>query len=115
MEEKNINELLCKEIEEEIKYLKTLEPGGEEHSRAVESLTKLYKIKMDEDTKVDEKQKLNKDVINQYLKLGIDVAGIILPLMFYSRWMNKGFKFEETGTFTSTTFRNLFQKFKTTK
>lgn len=111
MEDKKLNELLSKEIEDEINYLKTLEPGGEEHSRAVESLTKLYKLKMDEETKPEK----DKEFLNLCIKYGIDLAGIILPLAFYSTWMKRGFKFEEKGTFTSTTFRSLFQKFKTTK
>lgn len=45
----------------------------------------------------------------------IAAAEIVLPLVFYAAWMRKGFKFEETGTFTSTTFRGLFGKFKPTK
>lgn len=52
--------------------------------------------------------------IVEYAKLGAEIAGIVLPLMFYGRWMAKGLKFEETGTFTSTTFRNLFTRFKPT-
>lgn len=50
-----------------------------------------------------------------YLKLGAEIAGVVLPLMFYASWMSKGFKFEETGRFTSDTFRGLFMKFKPTK
>lgn len=115
MTEKNINEMLCEEIKQEIKYLETLEPGTDEHSKAVESLAKLYQLKLDEDTNSEEKIKSEKDVLNQFIKYGIDIAGIVLPLAFYGTWMKKGFKFEQTGTFTSTTFRGLFQKFKTTK
>lgn len=57
----------------------------------------------------------DKQSIDQYIKYGLEAAGIVIPLMFYASWMKKGFKFEETGTFTSTTFRGLFQKFKPTK
>ena len=39
----------------------------------------------------------------------------IPPLMFYGIWMKKGFKFEETGTYTSTTFRGLFNRFRPTR
>ena len=35
--------------------------------------------------------------------------------MFYAAWMKRGFKFEENGTYTSTTFRGLFNRFKPTK
>lgn len=46
--------------------------------------------------------------------LGI-ITGIVLPtsqLIFYAVWMNRGFKFEETGAYSSTTFRGLFNRFK---
>lgn len=47
-ETKNIGELLEEEIEDEIENLAELEPGSEEHSKAVESLTKLYKLRIEE-------------------------------------------------------------------
>lgn len=52
---------------------------------------------------------------DRIFRAGIAAAEIVLPLIFYAVWMRKGFKFEETGTFTSTTFRGLFGKFKPTK
>lgn len=51
----------------------------------------------------------------QYFKVGIAAAELLIPLMFYGIWMWKGFKFEETGTYTSTTFRGLFNRFRPTK
>jgi len=45
----------------------------------------------------------------------IEAAGIVLPIGFYWVWMRRGFKFEETGAVTSTTFRNLISKFRLTK
>lgn len=61
------------------------------------------------------KEQLAEQVKDRYIRFGIAAAEIILPLIFYSKWMKKGFKFEETGTFTSTTFRGLFNRFKPTK
>ena len=61
------------------------------------------------------KEQFAEQVKDRYIRLGIAAAEIILPLIFYSKWMKKGFKFEETGTFTSTTFRGLFNRFKPTK
>lgn len=99
--------------------LNTLEPGSEEHKKATDALAQLYKLKIEEETKtvelgtkITQNRKENKQSI---AKMSIDVAGIVLPLAFYATWMNKGFKFEETGSFTSTTFRGLFQKFKPTR
>lgn len=56
-----------------------------------------------------------KDEIHRYFNLGVSILGIGLPLAFYAYWMGKGFKFEETGTFTSTTFRGLINCFRPTK
>lgn len=61
------------------------------------------------------KEQLAEQVKDRYFKLGIAAAEIVLPLVFYATWMRKGFKFEETGTFTSTTFRGLFNRFRPTK
>ena len=44
-----IKNLLEEEIKNEIENLASLEPGSEKHSTAVESLAKLYKVKLDED------------------------------------------------------------------
>ena len=55
------------------------------------------------------------DKINQYITHGIATAGIVFPLIFYGIWMKKGLKFEETGTYTSGTFRNLINRFRLTK
>lgn len=55
---------------------------------------------------------ISEQVKDRYFKTGIEVVGIVLPLMFYAVWMKKGFKFEETGTFCSSTFRGLISNFK---
>lgn len=118
MEERNL-ELLNEVISEQLKNLKNIEPGSQDHIDATESLAKLYKLKIEEETSIMEiGNKINqskKENRNSIIKMSVEVAGIVLPLVFYASWMNKGFKFEQTGTFTSTTFRGLFQKFKTTK
>lgn len=41
--------LLEEEIRTEIKRLSTLDSGTQEHTTAVDSLTKLYKLKLEED------------------------------------------------------------------
>ena len=107
-----IKNLLEEEIKNEIENLASLEPGSEKHSTAVESLAKLYKVKLDEGFKVAQ---IEENVKDRYVKIGIAAAELVLPLMFYAFWMRKGFKFEEKGTYTSTTFRGLFSRFKPTK
>ena len=140
--------LLEEEIGREIEDLAALDPGSKEKSTAIEDLTKLYKLKIEEtktEMEFDDKRerlvmendqhitKMETDRItmlndisikeeqikelknDRYFRTGIAAAEIILPLVFYATWMKKGFKFEETGTFTSQTFKGLFGRFKPTK
>lgn len=60
-------------------------------------------------------EQLKEQVKDRYFKAGIAAAEIIIPIVFYGVWLKRGFKFEETGIFTSTTFRSLFNRFKPTK
>jgi hypothetical protein len=111
-------------MDEEIKDLL-----GEVIKSGIQDL-KLYKLRIEEtknewdfnekyiaheSDKQFKKAQLEEQVKDRYFRLGVEAAGIILPLIFYGIWMRKGFKFEETGTFTSTTFRGLFNRFRPTK
>ena len=60
-------------------------------------------------------EQLKEQVKDRYFKAGIAAAEIIIPIVFYSVWLKKGFKFEEKGIFTSVTFRSLWSKFKPRK
>ena len=128
--DEEIRELLGEEIKTEIRNLSTLEPGSKEKSTAIEDLAKLYKLRIEEtknewdfSEKYDasegdiqlKKEQLEEQVKDRYFRLGVEAASIILPLIFYATWMKRGFRFEETGTYTSTTFRGLFNRFKPTK
>jgi len=128
--DEEIRKLLEEEIKAEIRDLSTLEPGSKEKSTAIEDLAKLYKLRIEE-TKNEwdfnekyesrnsdiqfKKDQLEEQVKDRYFRFGVEAASIILPLIFYAAWMKRGFKFEETGTYTSTTFRRLFNRFKPTK
>lgn len=54
-------------------------------------------------------------MIDRCMKTGVAIGELVLPLVFYGIWMNRGFKFEESGSFTSTTFKNLLNRFRPTK
>ena len=132
-----LKNLLVEEIKSEIQDLSSLSPGSKEKSTAIEDLAQLYKLKIEEskldiertekikrrvmDTNIQNNDATLKDfqmseqVKDRYFRLGIAAAEIILPLVFYAAWMKRGFKFEEKGTYTSTTFRGLFNRFKPTK
>ena len=125
-----IRNLLDEEIEAEFGSLESLAFGSKEHLTATENLATLYKLKIEEakiamdfDEKAAnrereeqfKKEQLAEQVKDRYFRLGTSAAELILPLMFYAVWMRRGFKFEENGTYTSTTFRGLFNRFRPTK
>lgn len=135
--EDNIRDLLSGEISREIQALSNLNAGSKEKSTAIDDLAKLYKLRIEEsknDWEYDEKYnrrvmeeeagtrdeemkrtQLSEQIKDRYFRLGIAAAELMIPLMFYGIWMKRGFKFEETGTYTSTTFRGLFNRFRPTK
>lgn len=63
----------------------------------------------------DKEKEAKERKFDRWLHFGLDTAGIVVPLIFYGVWMNRGLKFEKDGTFTSTTFKNLIHFFKPTK
>lgn len=115
----DLKELLEAKIEAELNALDSYSPTTEEHYHVVENVVKLYKLKTDEDKALMEDREKEIQTERQNLvdcvKLGAEIAGVILPLIFYCYWMNKGLKFEETGSFTSDTFRGLIRWFKPVK
>ncbi len=137
MEEKTIEELLSEEIAAQIQSLSELDSGSKEKSAAIDDLTKLYKLRIEENKSVwdaDEKynrrmmdnesstketdfkeRQITEQVKDRYFRVGIAAAELLIPLMCYGVWMNKGFKFEETGTYTSSTFKGLINRFRPTK
>lgn len=140
----NIKDLLGEEIKTEIKSLSALNSGTKEKSMAIDDLAKLYRLRIEEtknEAEVAEKQarremekeqsasdnsshrrtaqlerdRLDEQVKERYFRVGIAAAELVIPLVFYGIWMSKGFKFEESGTFTSNTFKGLINRFRPTK
>lgn len=130
---KEIIELMEREIITLIKELSMHQPGTKEFDDITKAIDALYttlnkekslmleevKIEKDSESKfrdLELQQNVNKDnKILTAVKYGIDIAGIVLPLAFYGVWMNRGLEFEKEGSFTSATFKGLFGKFKPTK
>ena len=128
---------IINQVEEEmvalLGELSTIDAISEEYEAKTKRLNDLYEIVRKESeldierTKVEiENNKVNDENLIKSkelkhnsiwtgLKTGVEVIGIIAPIMFYGIWMNRGFEFEKEGTFTSTTFKGLMGKFKTTK
>ena len=57
---KKVNDMLTEELGTEITNLSNLEPGSEEHTAAVNSLDKLYNMKLDSIKVENEIQKFEK-------------------------------------------------------
>ncbi len=126
----NISEQLDDVIEKRLKEFDYYDPDSENTKQAVEAIEKLYKLKIEErkvEGELYEKQKTreneedvkNKELhekrVDRWVNGAITVASTAASLVFYGIWMNKGFKFEETGSFTSTTFKGLFNRFRPMK
>lgn len=141
--EVGVEEVVDSEILRELYNLENLTPGTEEHGDAVDTLVKLLKARneaikvrteydngyfqreLDEKFHKDEVSIKQQDVNNkekefklntlkEFLHISVDCVRIIVPIAFYAKWLQMGLKFEETGSFTSTTFRGLLQNFKPT-
>lgn len=128
-----MREMLQKEIEAEFKKLEKLEPGTDAHKEVVRTIDTLYKLHIEDisrerefmekcdanvlaekDIRMKETQS-KRDMIFGWAKIGVEAAGIVLPLVLYATWLKRGFEFEETGTITSKTFSNLIGKIRPTK
>lgn len=123
---KDNEKMLNEEIASLIDKIGTLEPGTQEHSAAVASLERLYKLETDtkrvknevENGEREEKfrrDQLKHDTISRNVKTGVEffaAATAFIAAMWYGV---KGFKFEETGTYCSGTFKNAFGLFRPKK
>ncbi|NCE64146.1 hypothetical protein D1159_05975 [Pseudoflavonifractor sp. 524-17] len=121
-----IKNLLDEAIEVELNQLVSLSPDDEKKPEAIKNLTALHKLRIDEIKAAEseavracdeqfKRRQLSDQVIDRYVKIGLTAADLLLPLVFYGVWMKRGLKFEETGTFTSQTFKNLFNRFRPTR
>lgn len=126
--------LLDEAIISQFSELTSVESCSDEQTKGVKNLETLMSIKMNmykqtvDYTNEKEKLKIEKDknefdrslqkknmIINSVekgLKLVLEGTSIVLPLVFYHAWMNRGFEFEEKGIISSMTFRELIKNFK---
>lgn len=132
-----MNKEIVNRIEAEIgtllDELKNLDPTTEEYKGIVATINRLYEtvnkekeigikqdtILLDADKNVEDRNvrlKENKSVtLLNGLKTGVELAAVVVPVVFYGVWMQKGFEFEKEGTITSNTFKGLIGKFKTNR
>ena len=125
-----LNERLDKELERRFEDLGNLETGSDEQGKATDNIVKLYKLRMDENEQENsknadedkavlerhklelEEQKAKDDklirIMTTVTSVGVTIAGFAVG----SHWYGKGFKFEETGTICSSTFKGLMRDFR---
>ena len=138
MEDK-VLEKVEKEATRCLEQLSKLKPGSEDYKATLDAVQHLQTMRLD-DTKVEpdyaakrEKTQLDAGRADEELRLkeaeekrmaererlerrrdllriGVDVGMALLNLGFFAIQIRKGYKFEENGTYTSTTFREARQK-----
>lgn len=112
-------EKLVEELERSIESLQAHGSDTEEYARTADNIVKLYKLKLEEDKMALDKEnkavEWSEKIKDRLTRVGIGAAEIVVPAILYWILMNRGFKFEETGTVTSSFFRNLIGKVKPNK
>lgn len=113
-----INEKLEESIKSGFEKLSSSQPGSDEWKKTVEQLDTLYKLKLEEDKlKLEEKrvsaqantdsQKNKEQHLISWVNVGVQIWSTVFMATCYNIWLNKGYKFEETGTIRSPHMRNL--------
>lgn len=103
-------------------------PNGKEREDAIGALQKLANMRIEE-RKADQAQieienheiesdrdwttkraSLRNQKIDRFVEVGLQVALTAGSLLAYNVWLNRGLRFEETGTITSPMTRNLLSR-----
>lgn len=126
--EKDIRSLLDETIVNEIQTLSEYEVGSEKRSAAVEELTQLHKLRIEE-AKVEvskaenydkavtcdreweiRRDQLKAEARDRWINFGLQVGIAIGGWIAYDVWHRRGLKFEESGTVGSSWTRNLMSR-----
>lgn len=121
-----IVEKIENEIERLLGELTKIDPVSDDYKDITTRISDLYETLNKESELTLSKDKLEIDSLQKQqelkhskvwngVKTGVEIVGVVAPLMFYGIWMNRGLEFEKEGSFTSTTFKGLLGKFKPTK
>lgn len=118
--------MLSEEIKSQIDKVGKLETGTQEHSMEVANLERLYKLELESkkvkmEAEANEREEkfrrdqLKSDTISRNVKTGVEAFAAITTFATAIWFGVKGFKFEETGTYVSQTFKNVFGIFRPKK
>ena len=124
-----IKEKLNKELERELGELEELELGSDQMQKAAATIEMMHKLRMNEigsdrdlevkkaELEAKEKElaletKKAKDAkVIAFVGTGVTLGTFAIKLVNDNLWMAKGFKFEETGTFCSKVFGEIWRGF----
>lgn len=122
----NINRMIEAEQARAIEHMKTLKPEDPNYKTAAEAIATLQRARLEEERLEFEDRKNGDELILREeeqkqaeanaklerkrfrIRACLDAAGILVPAALYTFFGVKGFKFEETGSFCSTTHRQNF-------
>ena len=124
-----LKEKLDKELERELGELEGLELGTDQMQKAAATIEMMHKLRMNEvnsdrdlevkkaELEAKEKElaletKKAKDAkVIAFVGTGVTLGTFAIKLVNDNLWMAKGFKFEETGTFCSKVFGEIWRGF----
>lgn len=117
----NIETQLHDEIADELKNLRGIDVGTEEYRITVDGVAKLFgqAIEMEKLAQSKEIQTFERDLklkqmreekLDRYIRNGIAVAGIIVPVVVTIWGTYKSFEFEKEGTITTIMGRGFISK-----
>lgn len=121
---------LADTLQKQFNELAKLTPGSKEYSALVADIRTLWDLGLEEtriridadDTLYDrdieaakaEEERKNKH-FDRVIKIGLDLAAIMVPATIYTVLFFVGLKFEEVGSFSTSWMRNLMGKIRPTK
>lgn len=108
------NDKLRAEIDRELEAIKEMKVGSDEHSAAVEHVTKLYdrliEVERLESDGYDKAEARKDDKKNRLIGYIISGLSIGIPAVVNIWAFKKSMKFEEVGTITSQAGREMFKR-----
>lgn len=124
-----LKEKFDKELERELGELEGLELGSDQMQKAAATIEMMHKLRMNEvnsdrdlevkkaeleakekELALDTKKAKDAKVI-AFVGTGVTLGTFAIKLVNDNLWMAKGFKFEETGTFCSKVFGEIWRGF----
>lgn len=102
---KEMKNKMEKEMDRLIEELTKVDPCSEDYKAIVLRVKDINKELNEDGEKI-------KSTIFRSLDVGVKATGVVLPIVFYSVWMNRGLEFEKEGCFTSATFKGLTKFFR---